>query len=112
MGKQNLFDHSICVPLLISGPDISKGKQVDVMLYQHSLFATTYDLAGITIPKTVEFTSLADLIMGNSERVKYDAMFCYMEWNIPSYRMSQRMVRTKSHKLIVYPLVGVTQRLI
>ena len=121
MGKQNLYDHSIRMPLLISGPGIAKGKRIDAMVYQHNLFATTCDLAGIPIPKTVEFPSLADLITGSSEREKYDAIFSYMEWNMPAmanwlkppviqnYRMSQRTVRTRSHKLIIYPLAGMTQ---
>ncbi|HET6217129.1 MAG TPA: sulfatase-like hydrolase/transferase [Acidobacteriaceae bacterium] len=121
MGKQNLFDHSIRMPLLISGPGIAKGKKIDAMVYQHCLFATTCDLAGIAIPKTVEFPSLADLITGSSEREKYDAIFSYMEWNmsamanwlkvpaIQNYRMRQRTVRTRTHKLIIYPLAGMTQ---
>ena len=109
MGKQNLYDHSIRMPLLISGPGISKGKQIDAMVYQHNLFATTCDLAGIPIPKTVEFPSLADLIMGRTEREQYDAMFSYMSWDMPPYRSCQRTIRTKSHKLILYPLVGVSQ---
>ena len=41
MGKQNLYDHSIRMPLLISGPGISPGRKVDELVYQHSLFPTT-----------------------------------------------------------------------
>jgi choline-sulfatase len=101
MGKQNLYDHSIRVPLLVSGPGIPAGEQVEEMVYQHSLFATSCELAGVTAPKTVEFPSLVDLLKGHG-REKHDAVFSY-------YRGFQRAVRTRQHKLILYPEVGVTQ---
>ncbi len=101
MGKQNMYDHSVRMPLLISGPGIPKGKKVDELVYQHSVFATTCELAGVPIPKTVEFPSLAGLIKGNG-RIQHDAVFSY-------YRDFQRMVRTGQHKLIVYPQAGRTQ---
>lgn len=101
MGKQNLYDHSIRMPLLISGPDIPAGKRVDEMVYQHSMFATTCELAGVSPPNTVEFPSLVDLLQGPA-REKHDAMFSW-------YRGYQRAVRTREHKLIVYPQARVTQ---
>lgn len=101
MGKQNMYDHSIRMPLLISGPGITPGRRVDELVYQHSLFPTTCELAGVPIPHTVEFPSLADLVRGSSTP-KHESMFCY-------YRGFQRAIRTKTHKLIVYPEVHVTQ---
>jgi arylsulfatase A-like enzyme len=101
MGKQNLYDHSVRMPLMISGPGIPKRKKVDALVYQHSAFATTCELAGVPIPKAVEFPSLVDLLKGK-ETEKHDAMFCF-------YRNFQRSVRTQDHKLIVYPEAGVTQ---
>ncbi len=101
MGKQNLYDHSIRMPLAIAGPNIPRGLRVSHMVYQHSLFATTCELAGVEVPKSVEFPSLADLFRGGGA-AKHDAMFCY-------YRHFQRAVRTTEHKLIVYPQAGVTQ---
>jgi arylsulfatase A-like enzyme len=101
MGKQNLYDHSIRMPLIISGPGIPAGKRVGRMVYQHSVFATTCELAGVPVPKSVEFPSLVDLLKGGG-REKHDAMFCW-------YLNFQRAVRTEEHKLIVYPQAGVTQ---
>jgi arylsulfatase A-like enzyme len=71
------------------------------MVYQHSMFATSCELAGVQVPKTVEFPSLADSIKGHG-RAKHDAVFSY-------YIGYQRAVRTREHKLIVYPKAGVTQ---
>jgi choline-sulfatase len=101
MGKQNMYDHSIRVPLLISGPGIAPGRKVDDLVYQHSLYATTCELAWIAIPKTVEFPSIADLVQGRGSP-KHEAIFSY-------YRHFQRAIRTRTHKLIVYPEVKVTQ---
>lgn len=97
MGKQNLYDCSIRVPLIICGPGISGGQRTSELVYQHNLFATTCELAGIPIPDTVEFPSIAPLLRGHDSPV-YDSIFSY-------YRGFQRTVRTKTHKLIVYPQV-------
>ena len=83
------------MPLLISGPGIKPGKRIDELVYQHSMYATTCELAGIPIPSTVEFPSLAPLLHGESH-VPHDAIFTY-------HRHTQRAIRTKTHKLIVYP---------
>jgi arylsulfatase A-like enzyme len=101
MGKQNLYDCSIRMPLLISGPGIAAGKRVDELVYQHSMYATTCELAGVEVPKSVEFPSLAPLLHGENTPVQ-DAVFSY-------YRDFQRMVRTKTHKLIVYPQIRRVQ---
>ena len=51
MGKQNMYDHSIRMPLLIAGPGVPEGRRVDALVYQHSLFATTCELAGVDPPR-------------------------------------------------------------
>lgn len=101
MGKQNMYDHSIRMPLLISGPGIGRGKRIDELVYQHSLFATTCEFAGVPTPPTVEFPSLADLLR-DSQSKGQEAVFCY-------YKNFQRAVRTKEHKLIVYPQAAMVQ---
>jgi choline-sulfatase len=100
MGKQNLYDHSVRMPYVIAGPAVPR-KKVEAMMHQHSTFATACDLAGIPVPKSVEFPSLTGLIQGRTKEL-HDAMFCW-------YRNFQRSVRTQQHKLIVYPEPGVTQ---
>lgn len=101
MGKQNLYEHSTRMPLMIAGPGIGKGLRVDELVYQHSVFPTTCELAGIPIPKTVEFPSLANGLRG-SRTPGMDSVFCW-------YRDFQRSVRTKDHKLIAYPQAGKVQ---
>ena len=101
MGKQSLFDHSIRMPWIIRGPGVPEGKRVDDLVYQHCTFATTCELAGIPVPSSVEFPSIAGLIKGHGAP-RYDVVFS-------RYLNFQRTVRTRNHKLIVYPQVKKVQ---
>jgi choline-sulfatase len=101
MGKQNVYDCSVRMPLILSGPGIARGKRIDDLVYQHCLYATTCELAGIPVPKTVQFPSLVPLMKGDGT-APYPAVFSY-------YKDFQRMVRTNTHKLIVYPQIKRVQ---
>jgi arylsulfatase A-like enzyme len=101
MGKQNQYDHSIRVPLILSGPDLPKGKKIDAMVYLHSLFPTTCEMAEIPVPDTVQAKSLLPLLTGEKARI-HDSVY-------GAYKNMQRMVRTERYKLIRYPLAGETQ---
>jgi choline-sulfatase len=95
MGKQNLYDCSVRMPFIIAGPGIAAGRRNDAMIYQHCLFPTLCDLAGVATPATVQFPSLLPLLRGERERL-FDSIYC-------AYRGYQRMARTARHKLILYP---------
>ena len=95
MGKQNQYDHSIRVPLVLKGPGISAGASRDELVYLQSIYPTTLELAGVEVPRTVEFRSLKPLI-DDSHDSSYEAIF-------GSYKGFQRMIRTDKYKLIVYP---------
>jgi arylsulfatase A-like enzyme len=95
MGKQNMFDHSIRPPLLISGPGIPTGKKFDQQVFLQDVSATMLDLAGVEKPKEMVFNSLMPYIKGNTNSAYPVIYSCYLNL--------QRMVRTDTHKLIVYP---------
>ncbi|GAA3634380.1 sulfatase-like hydrolase/transferase [Microbacterium awajiense] len=95
MGKQNLYDHSVRVPLIFAGPGAPQNETRDALVYQSSIFPTLCDLVGIPTPATVEAPSLAPVISGEVDDL-YRSI-------VGAYRDYQRMVRTKSHKLIAYP---------
>ncbi|SHE65735.1 Arylsulfatase A [Mariniphaga anaerophila] len=101
MGKQNQYDHSVRMPLVIAGPGLKPGKKVEEMVYMQSMFATTCDLAGIKIPETVDFKSLKPLM--TMEQAKGE------DYILGAYKDLQRMVRSQKFKLIVYPKVGKIQ---
>lgn len=95
MGKQSMYEHTIDVPLLISGPGVPKDGQRVAQCYLRDLFPTACDFAGIPIPKSVEGKSLKRVIQGDADFV-YPAVFGY-------FRDKQRMIRTDRWKLIHYP---------
>ncbi len=100
LGKQNQYDHSIRVPYIIAGPNIPRNKKTDEMIYLQSTYPTVCELAGIEIPPTVEFRSLVSILESNGDGLSQI---------FGSYKDYQRMVRTKTHKLIVYPQVHQVQ---
>lgn len=94
-GKQNMYEHTINVPLIFQGPGIPRGQKRPAQCYLRDLFPTVCDFAGIPIPQTAQGKSLAGVIRGKEDKV-YDQVFGY-------FRRSQRMIRTEDYKLIVYP---------
>jgi arylsulfatase A-like enzyme len=102
MGKQNPYDHSIRMPFMISGPGIRKGTTVNEKIYMQSVYPTTCELAGLKVPETVHYSSIAPLVHGEKGARGEDTIFnCYIE--------TQRLVRTDQFKLIHYPKIGRNQ---
>jgi choline-sulfatase len=95
MGKQNMYDHSVRVPLMVVGPDIPQGKRIDAPVYLQDVMATTLELAGVEKPEHVEFHSLLPLVEGEA-KPPYEAIY-------GAYLNKQRMVTQDGWKLIVYP---------
>lgn len=94
MGKQNLYEHSINVPLLFKGPGIPKGKIVNSFAYLFDIYPTLCDLTRINIPWTVEGQSLKPAFEGNIPQVRNGMFFAYKNF--------QRAVRNDQYKLIKY----------
>ena len=100
-GKQNLYEHSVGVPLLIAGPGVKSGHRTAAMCYLFDVFPTLCDLAGITAPSEVEGRSLAAAAAGNKESHRNQLFF--------AYRDVQRGVRDRQYKLIRYPKINKSQ---
>ena len=56
--KQTCYDHSVHVPLMISGPGIPSDQRRSTLCYNPSIYPTLCDLLGLPVPKTVDFKSL------------------------------------------------------
>ena len=96
LGKQNMYDHSIRVPFIVTGPDIPQDKKVHADIYLQDIMASAIDIAGMEKPGYVEFNSIMELARGRRTESYYDAIYC-------CYRDLQRMIRKDGFKLIVYP---------
>jgi len=59
MGKQNLYDHSVRVPLIFAGPGIPQGQRSQALVYLLDIFPTLCDLTGIEAPASAEGISIA-----------------------------------------------------
>ncbi|MGC4151607.1 MAG: sulfatase-like hydrolase/transferase [Propionicimonas sp.] len=100
LGKQNPYDHSIRVPLILAGPGVPEGVAPDELVYSGSIYPTICDLLGVAVPEHIEFDSLTGLFEGAGD--ERNAIF-------GAYKTYQRLVRTRRHKLIEYPQTGYGQ---
>ena len=97
MGKQNLYDHSIRVPLILAGPGIPSGRRPGGLVYSHDAFPTLCELTGIATPDTVEVQSL---------RRQWELDASGREVVFAAYKELQRMLRRDTWKLIEYTVPG------
>lgn len=100
MGKQNVYDAGLKVPLVISGPGIAKGES-QALVYLLDILPTVCDLICAPQPEGLDGKSLKGVIDSRVTGVR-DTLFL-------SYRDVQRAVRDSRYKLIRYPQVNVTQ---
>ena len=102
LGKQNLYDHSIRVPMILSGPGLPAGRGVNAVTMSHDLFPTLCALTGTPVPATVDGRSMLPLAAGERQ-VLHDTAWAM-------FRDVQRMVSDGRWKLIRYyrsPRAGV-----
>lgn len=101
LGKQNVFEHSMRVPLIMAGPGIPTGRSSMALTYLLDIFPTICELAGIARPAALDGQSLRPLLTGSRARIR-DSIF------LP-YLKIQRAVRDDRWKLIAYPQIGYLQ---
>jgi arylsulfatase A-like enzyme len=100
-GKQNLYEHSMNSPLIISGPGIPQGKRIAALCYLLDIFPTLGELSGVAGPEGNEGRNLAPILSGRQNTV-YSSIFT-------AYTDVQRAVRDERWKLIVYPMINNSQ---
>ena len=93
-GKQNVYEHSVKVPLVMSGPGIPKGQRRDQLCYIYDIYPTLCELAGVAVPDTVQYKSLKPVIGSADAKHRDKLYFSFMQW--------QRSVRDKQYKLIEF----------
>lgn len=97
-GKQNLYEHSIRVPLVFSGPGIPRGVRRSAFAYLLDIFPTLCNLTGLATPGSVEGVSLVQTLKDPAARPRETLFAAYRQW--------QRMVKDGRFKLIEYVVDG------
>jgi arylsulfatase A-like enzyme len=98
LGKQNLYEHSVRVPLILAGPGISPG-QSSALVYLHDVYPTLCEILGIPVAEGVEAQSVLPIIRGEASVGRNHLLF--------AYRQEQRALREGPWKLIRYRVAGV-----
>ena len=101
LGKQNLYEHSTKVPLIISGPGIPKGQTSDALVYLFDIFPTLMDYLDFEKPEDIDGKSLLNIINKKENQIRTSIY--------TAYRNTVRAVRDNEWKLIFYPQIKVTQ---
>ena len=100
LGKQNLYEHSMRVPLIFAGPGIPRGETRDALVYIHDIFPTIAGVLEISAPESVEGSDLLPVIQGTQTAIRDTVFYVYRDF--------QRGVRlSDGWKLVQYNVAGV-----
>lgn len=97
LGKQNLYEPSVRVPLILAGPGVPAGRRCDGPVYAFDLYATLCALAGVPAPVGLDSRSLVPAFAGTDPGRE---LLCSV------YMDGQRMVTDGRWKLILYRVKG------
>ena len=97
-GKQNLYEHTWRVPLIVKGPGIKAESRVQGNVYLLDVLATLCDLADIDAPETNEGISFRSVLEGKTDTVRDVLYGAYCGGAKPGIRT----VRSGDWKLIKY----------
>jgi arylsulfatase A-like enzyme len=101
IGKQNLYEHSLRVPLILAGPGIPAGRKTDALCYLFDLLPTLGARAGIPAPVGSEGVNLGPVLRDPRHSGRSELVFAYQK--------VQRAIRDDRWKLIRYPQINRTQ---
>ena len=94
MGKQNCYEHSIRVPLILCGPGIPRDCRSDSYVYLLDLFPTLCSLTGISCPDSAEGIDFTPVIRDPRSKIR--------ETLYAAYADKIRSVKDDRYKLIEY----------
>ena len=97
-GKQNLYEHTWRIPLIVKGPGINPGSRARGNVYLLDVLATLCEIAGIEAPETSEGMSFWPVLIGRSDTVRDVLYGAYCGGAKPGIRT----VRSGDWKLIKY----------
>ena len=98
MGKQNLYQHTWRVPLIVKGPGIKAGSRVEGNVYLGDVLATLCDLAAVPAPESNEGLSFKPVLEGKKPIIRDTLYGVYSGGSKPGIRC----VKKGDWKLIEY----------
>jgi len=101
IGKQNLYEHSMRVPLIVAGPGIVSDRRSDAMCYLFDVMPTLGKLCGVAAPKDSQGSEFSAVLKDPSKPARPFLMF--------GYKTLQKALNDGRWKLIRYPHVDRTQ---
>lgn len=101
IGKQNLYEHSMRVPLIVAGPGIAADKRSEVMCYLFDVMPTLGKLCGVATPSGSNGREFTAVLKDPSQPARPFLMF--------GYKSIQKALNDGRWKLIRYPHVDRTQ---
>ena len=101
IGKQNLYEHSLRVPLVFSGPGVPAGRRTSALCYTYDVMPTLGKLCGVAAPTTSEGRELTAVLQDPAQPARSELVF--------GYKRIQKALADGRWKLIRYPQVDRTQ---
>jgi arylsulfatase A-like enzyme len=101
IGKQNLYEHSMRVPLIVAGPGVVADRKADAMCYLFDVLPTLGQLCGVAGPQGSNGRSFAEVLKDPSQPARPFMMF--------GYKTIMKALSDGRWKLIRYPHVDRTQ---
>jgi arylsulfatase A-like enzyme len=101
IGKQNLYEHSMRVPLIVAGPGIVSDRRSEAMCYLFDVMPTLGKLCGVAAPKDSQGSEFTAVLKDPSKPARPFLMF--------GYKTLQKALNDGRWKLIRYPHVDRTQ---
>lgn len=77
MGKQNIYEHSVKLPLVMCGPGIPAGERRDGFVYLMDIYPTLCELCGVPIPGSVTARSFARMFADPAYVSREDLYFAF-----------------------------------
>src|SRR5262249_26850461 len=81
-GKQTAYEEDVHVPLLVRGPGIPAGRMVDQLTGEVDLAPTWAELAGVSVPDSVDGRSLVPLLRGGAPPAAWRQAFLLEHGNM------------------------------
>jgi len=101
IGKQNVYEHSMRVPLIIAGPGIAIKQRTDAMVYLFDVLPTLGKMCQVSGPKTSEGQEFSATLGDPAKPARSQMIF--------AYRNVQRALRDNRWKFIRYPNIDREQ---